>query len=94
MTGRQTLKDFLANGLLVDPVKKILDHLEIDIRFQKGQSDFLQRLRDGFFFEDPLTPKFLEDTFKFLAERIKHTSPHKKAIEDIPYLHLRSPRKI
>jgi len=74
LSGREALQHFLADGAQPDLFNKILDDLEVHVRFQKGHADFPKRGIDAFLIEDAAAFEFLKNTFQFFRKTFKHFS--------------------
>ncbi len=64
---RQTLQDFLAEGLGFDRVEKSFDDFDMNIGFEQRQTHFTERVVNVFFTDFALTSKFLKGQFKFVS---------------------------
>jgi len=81
MPGGEALQDFLPHGLLTDPFDEILDNFEIHVRFKKREADLLQGLGNILLREHTLPPEFPQNFLELVAQRIKHRTTKKEAIE-------------
>jgi len=64
LTGRDAFQNILADRPAADILDKILDDLEIHIRFQKRHADFLERHIDAFLIENAPSLEFLKNPFE------------------------------
>ena len=94
MAGSQTFQHVLPDRLLANAIQELFDDFEVHVGLEERQTHFLQGLSDIFLREHTLPAKFLENPFEFFAQRVKHKSPKKKAIEVRFEPDLRSPRKV
>ena len=61
----------LPDGFLLYVVHESLDDLEIDVRFQQGDANFLQHVIHVLFVQRRVSAHLLEDARKFITQRLK-----------------------
>jgi hypothetical protein len=67
LAGGQDFHDLFADGALFNAGDEVLDHLEIDVRFQKRQAHLPQCLIDVFFSELAAVAQQFENGVEFFA---------------------------
>jgi len=72
LAGRKGGHHLRSDGLCPDAVDEVFDYFEVDVGFQKRQTDLLQRLIDIFFGEDGLPAQSLEGALEFFLEVLEH----------------------
>ena len=70
--GRQAPQDLLAQGFLPDPGLEVLDDLIIDVGFEEGQADHLERLGHVLFGDLSLAPEELQHLLEAAGELVEH----------------------
>ena len=74
LAGAEALQNFLAECFRSDGVGELFDDFEIDVRFEQGNPDFLQRFVNVLRAEAAFTAKILEDFLKPVGQCLKHNS--------------------
>ena len=69
---RQAAHDFGAHGPFLDRGHKILDHFEVDVRFQQGQAHFTHGRVDVRFRQFALAAQLVKDSLEFVSKTLKH----------------------
>src|SRR5688572_18478762 len=68
LAGMDALNDFLAEGLFLDAINELLDHLEIDIRVQQGHPDLAEAVGDVVLGDFSKTAKVTKRVLKLATE--------------------------
>ena len=69
---RQAAHDFRAHGPFLDRGHKILDHLEVDVRFQQSKAHLAHGRVDVRFRQFALAAQLVKDSLEFVSETLKH----------------------
>ena len=71
---RQAAHDVLSEGLLTNPLHKVLDDLKVDVRFQERQPDFARRLLDVGFRQLAAPAQMGKNAVEFCGKGFKHAA--------------------
>jgi len=69
---RKAFHDLLADSLLADARLDVLDHLEVDVRFQQSQAHFAQGGIDVRLGEFAFAPELTENAFQAVLQCLEH----------------------
>ena len=67
----QALQNIRADGLFGDRFDEVLDHLEVDVGFQQGKSDFPHGLLNVIFVQAALGAQLFEGIIQFFTQTLK-----------------------
>ena len=67
----QALQNIRADGLFGDRFDEVLDHLEVDVGFQQGKSDFPHGLLNVIFVQATLGAQLFEGIIQFFTQTLK-----------------------
>ena len=70
--GTQTLQNFLTKRLLPHRIGELLNNFEVDVRFEKRDAYFLERLLNVLFGEAALPAQVLENALQFFGKCFEH----------------------